>query len=888
MNKATTPSGSLSRPCARTAGSALARAWLLGAALVLGACGGGSDEGTAPVVTYRVGGQLGGLGAGKTVVIADANGASASLSANGAYSLLLAAGTSYSLRVQAQPVGQTCALANASGTVTADVNNITATCADNVPPAGARPLGGSVTGLGAGKTLVLQLQAAQGTQNASILADGRFEFPQPVVGAFAITVLTAPLGQTCSVVNGQGVADAGAPLPAITVACAATGFRLSGTISGNIGVVALRNTVNGDTVTVGSNGAFSFAQPVLAGTAYSITVFDNSAGQTCSVGSGSGFALADVTQITVACVEDAPPPPPPPVAVPAIPALSLAYDVKTFKLSWGAIAPPAGGGAITYRVTEDPDGAGPAAATQIATGLTATSYDRAVTGLLHTRLNATYSVQACNSAGCSALSAAQAVNVTLAVGYFKASNTGAGDWFGYNVALSGDGSTLAIGAVGEDSNATGINGNQADNSATDSGAVYVFTRSGSTWSQQAYVKASNTGAGDDFGWSLALSANGDTLAVGAYGEDSNATGINGNEADNSASDSGAVYVFTRSGSIWSQQAYVKASNTGGNDQFGWSVALSSDGDTLAVGAYLEDSNATGINGNQADNSATDSGAVYVFTRSGSTWSQQAYVKASNTEAGDRFGYNVALSGDGSTLATGAIQEKSNATGIGGNQADNSANNAGAVYVFTRSGSTWSQQAYVKASNTGAGDYFGNSVALSADGNTLAVGAPFEDSSATGIGGNEADNSANNAGAVYVFTRSGSTWSQQAYVKASNAAANDNFGYGIALSGDGSTLAVGARTEDSNATGIGGNQANNSAGDSGAVYVFTRSGSTWGQQAYVKACNTEGGDYFGYSLSLSSDGNTLAVGAYSEDSNATGINGNQTDNSAGTAGAVYLY
>ena len=132
----------------------------------------------------------------------------------------------------------------------------------------------------------------------------------------------------------------------------------------------------------------------------------------------------------------------------------------------------AGGGAITYRVTEDPDGAGPQAATQIATGLAGTSYDRVVTGLLHTRLNATYRVQACNSAGCSALSAAQAVNLTQSIGYFKASNTGG--LFGHSVALSGDGNTLAVGTNLEDSNATGVNGNQADNSASSSGAVYVY------------------------------------------------------------------------------------------------------------------------------------------------------------------------------------------------------------------------------------------------------------------------------------------------------------------------------------------------------------------------------------------------------------------------------
>src|SRR6478736_10195155 len=150
-------------------------------------------------------------------------------------------------------------------------------------------------------------------------------------------------------------------------------------------------------------------------------------------------------------------------------------------------------------------------------------------------------------------------------GYLKASNTNADDLFGFNVALSGD--TLVVGAPQESSNAIGVNGNQADTSAPNSGAVYVFTRANGVWTQQAYLKASNTEAGDQFGVIMAL--DGDTLAVGAQFEDSSATGVNAhNESDNSAKDSGAVYVFTRTAGVWTQQAYLKASNTGEGDQFG--------------------------------------------------------------------------------------------------------------------------------------------------------------------------------------------------------------------------------------------------------------------------------------------------------------------------------
>ena len=463
--------------------------------------------------------------------------------------------------------------------------------------------------------------------------------------------------------------------------------------------------------------------------------------------------------------------------------------------------------------------------------------------------------------------------------YLKASNTGSDDRFGYSVAVSGD--TVVVGAYWEDSNATGVNGNGTDNSATFSGAAYVFVRSGTMWTQQAFLKASNTGAGDLFGQSVSVS--GDTIVVGAPSEDSNATGINGDQANNATSSAGAAYVFVRNGTTWTQQAYLKASNTaagvvGSGDGFGGSVAVS--GDTVVVGATGEDSNSTVINSNQGNNSASNAGAAYVFVRNGTMWTQQAYLKASNTGAGDAFGGSVAVSGD--TVVVGASQEDSNATGINGNQADDSAGNAGVAYVFTRGGTTWAQQAYLKASNTGPGDRFGGAVAVSGD--TVVVGALYEASNATGVNGNELDNSATWSGAAYIFSRSGTIWTQQAYLKASNTGMDDWFGSSVAVSGD--TVIVGALTEESNATGVNGDQTNNSAGDSGAVYIFVRSGMSWMQQAYVKASNSEANDQFGVSVAVSGD--TVVIGAHGEDSNDTGVNGNQQINLSSYAGATYIF
>lgn len=445
--------------------------------------------------------------------------------------------------------------------------------------------------------------------------------------------------------------------------------------------------------------------------------------------------------------------------------------------------------------------------------------------------------------------------------YLKASNTDANDHFGSSVAIFGD--TVVIGGEGEASSSVGVNGNQADNSTGNAGAVYVFVRSGTTWTQQAYLKASNTDIGDYFGESVAIS--GDTIVVGSENEDSAATGVNGDQTNNSATSSGAAYVFVRNAGIWTQQAYLKASDTASNSYLGYPVAIS--GDTIVAGAG-------GRNG---------VGGVYVFVRNGSSWAQQAILTASNGELNDYFGgSSLGISGD--TIVAGASDEDSAATGVNGDQSSNSASNAGAAYVFVRNGTTWTQQAYLKASNTDAGDFFGYSAAIS--GNTIVIGAYGEDSSSAGVNGNQSDNSAMAAGAAYVFVRSGTTWSQEAYLKASNTQAGDAFGGSVAISGD--NIAVGAPFEASSATGVNGNQFDNSAANAGAAYLFSRSGGIWLTKAYLKASNTNANDFFASSDSLAISNDTVVIGASSEASAATGVNGDQTDNSKVGAGAAYIF
>ena len=537
--------------------------------------------------------------------------------------------------------------------------------------------------------------------------------------------------------------------------------------------------------------------------------------------------------------------------------LTLVAD-KTFRISWLASID-----AESYRVLENPDGV--SGFSPISTDLDSSTrvFDHRVA--LYMRVNASYIVQACNDLGCVDSEELRAEDTLAnAIGYFKSSNNEAGDRFGSAVSLSADGSTLAIGAVGESSSATGVNGTQDDNTESESGAVYVYERVNGSWQQQAYLKAAGIDGEKHFGASVSLSSDGNTLAVGANSARFFNTFLGGGGAV-------GAFVFTRSNGAWQQQAIFP-------HIFAWSVALSADGDTLAVG------------------SPTGSGLVVIYQRNNGEWQRYATLNPSrlnNSEQGVRFGSAVALSSDGATIAVGALTD----AGLG--------SASGSVYIFTRANDEWIEQAYLTASsepNRGTpAALFGYAVSLSADGHTLAVGASRERSSSIGINGIEDDGSASNSGAVFLFVRNNGDWQKQAYIKASNTGSFDLFGNSVSLNADGTTLAVGAPDEESAAIGINGNQ-DNFGVKAGAAYLFILEAGNWQQQAYIKASNTDSADRvfndqgdqigryedFGESVSLSADGNTLAVGAAGEDSAATGLNGDQSDNSAVRAGAVYLY
>ncbi|RMF46645.1 MAG: hypothetical protein D6755_06390, partial [Anaerolineae bacterium] len=298
----------------------------------------------------------------------------------------------------------------------------------------------------------------------------------------------------------------------------------------------------------------------------------------------------------------------------------------------------------------------------------------------------------------------------------------AGDSFGLAVAIDGD--TILVGAPGYDGEAT-----------TDSGAAYLFTRTGLTWKQRAILRPASPADGDNFGVSVALS--GDTALVGADGRDLTYL-----------PDVGAAYVFIRSGNEWVQQAQLLPSEVEVGAQFGASVAL--DGRRALVGA--PQTNPYG---------ASDTGAAYLFERSGKYWLLRAELQAKDAHTGDGFGSAVAL--DGLTALVGAPFHDP--------RTDNGRlSNAGAAYLFEPSGGQWVQRAVLSPGDGQSFDNFGSAVALSA-GRAL-VGAPGRDRAGyTAVG------------AAYLFRREGRTWQEQTRILADFAYKNDAFGHAVALAGD---------------------------------------------------------------------------------------------------------
>jgi hypothetical protein len=313
-----------------------------------------------------------------------------------------------------------------------------------------------------------------------------------------------------------------------------------------------------------------------------------------------------------------------------------------------------------------------------------------------------------------------------------------GDDFGWSVSIDGD--TAIVGEPGAN---------------TDTGSAFVYVRSGGSWSQEKELTFSDAALGDQIGYSVAI--DGDTAIVGAVGDDSF---------------TGSVYFFDRDQGgtdNWGEVQKLTASDGASGDRFGESVSI--DGDTALVGAHLD------------DDSFDDSGSAYVFVRSG-TWGGQVKLNADDPAAYDWFGVSVSVSGDTAL--------------IGAEQGDGNVANSGSAYIFVRSG-TWSKQQELMASDGVGGDKFGYSVSV--DGDTALVGSVFDDP----------------GGSTYAFIRSGSTWTQQDKLTASDTASGDAFGVSVSIDGD--TALIGANGDDSN---------------TGSAYVFVkaRTSSDWAESIKI--------------------------------------------------------
>lgn len=462
--------------------------------------------------------------------------------------------------------------------------------------------------------------------------------------------------------------------------------------------------------------------------------------------------------------------------------------------------------------------------------------------------------------------------------FLKASNPDNGDGFGSAVAAAGD--ILAVSAIGESSNAIGINGTQTNNSSVLSGAAYVFKRANGSWVQEAYLKPLNTGVTDRFGAAMAMS--GDTLVVGAPFEDSYPDPNNSDPVNNDANtDSGAAYVFVRNNGVWTQQAMLK----GGHELLGWNrtrafgASVAIDGDTIVVGSPRDRESLVGINpARDAETVGPYSvGAAYVYRRQGTQWTEVAYIKPpyASTDADLQFGSAVAVAGKNIFVST--IRDASSSQGINGPMVQVAGAVSGAVCAYRLDAGVVTLDAFIKASNAEPGDGFGWSIAAHAD--ALAVSAIQEDSDASGVNGSQGNSTTKaGSGAVYVFNRNANGWTQTAYIKSPAPAPNENFGLTVALKGD--ALAV---TSNSQIVGDEG-----SSKYIGAVFLYARTQSGWGYVRHYKPGKTgsgSGGDSFGLAMALS--GNTVIVGASADDNGGVGVDSSTTTQRL-NSGAAYVY
>ena len=815
--------------------------------------------------------------------------------------------TKYEVSITQQPSSptQTCSVRQAgSGKVpNGAVTNIIIGCVNHYT------IGGTVVGLQGNASLILQNNAGD---DLTVSKNGNFSFDTAIADGTIYDVAVLSLTQasnlaiakmqSCTInddINKKPVE--GANVNSVNIVCSTNQYSVGGTVSGLLGSGFLLTNAGQRLQVSGSNFEFP---PQADGSNYFVSIDNQPAGQICQIETDSSGKLngKSISDTLVSC-ENKP-----------LNFTATVGALKQLDFTWTSLP-----GIDFYQILENRNGISGYQLVPEIGDITDNRYQHEIA--IHTLdiINGSYRLEAFDLQGTlPALISSTDLSITgplnQAIGYFKADNPQQGDRFGTSVSLSADGDTLAVGAPGNSDLISGLDG-----------TVYVFSQNNYGWSQSIAFKSpgaaiADTYNGANFGYDISLSANGYTLAVGAPSESSASNGINGTQLHdcnpsvllNCAPKAGAVYLYSRNigTGIWNiEPVYIKAPNTDTNDLFGASVSLSTDGNILAVSAPLEDSAATGVNNiapGLDNNTSTNSGAVYIYSRDvqTQTWSPTpVYVKAVNTSVGSNFGSNIDLSADGSTLSVGANAESSGNNGeSNGAQPDDCVNysvgnskncvlRSGAVTVYSRNSAIegWSTIDYFKAPTIVESEYYGTSVALSADGNTLLVGTGGDSRGPTHT--------------VYIYSRNTEVWGTPHSLKNQG---DDGYGRAISLSADGNTFVVGASRENSDAVGVtnprinsDGNPATDTGAiNSGAVYVFTRLPNTteWSKN-YVKAGNPIAANYFGGSVSISANGDSLAVGTHGEDGTIGGINGANTQacdipitqsNCSFDAGAVYLY
>jgi len=382
-------------------------------------------------------------------------------------------------------------------------------------------------------------------------------------------------------------------------------------------------------------------------------------------------------------------------------------------------------------------------------------------------------------------------------------------YFGSSACMNDAGDVVIIAAPYDDGTGPG-----------DSGAAYIFSNSGGSWSQVAKLVPSDPQASAYFGMSVSMNATGDVAIIGAPYDD----GIG-------VAASGAAYIFSNSGGSWTQTTKLLPSDPEASAYFGYRVSMNAAGNVVIIGAYNDDGPGW-----------TNSGAAYIFSNSGGSWTQTTKLVPSDPEASAYFGFSVSMNAAGDVVLIGA----------NGDDGNGAAADSGAAYIFSNSGGSWTQTTKLLPTDPQLYGSFGNSVSLNATGDVAIIGAPLDE----GTGG------VVNSGAAYIFSNSGGSWTQTTKLLPSDPETSAQFGLELCINAAGNVAIIGAKIYD----GAG-------PSDSGAVYIFSNFGSGWVQTGKLVASDPEASAYFGSTVQINSAGNVMIIGESGRDfggSNNTGL------------------